>query len=150
MKPAPRGIVTFFGLTILFLAAEGLWAQSTPVSPEAPQQAPERPFMATFPTHPKSDAATLARGKQNYNTNCAYCHGEDARGGDNGGVNLLRSEVVMKDQNGERLRAFLLNESETGHAAAREGILKFNLTRAQANDRQAYLGDLSAFIHDFR
>lgn len=106
--------------------------------------------MASFPTRPKAAAATLTRGKQNYNTNCAYCHGEDARGGDNGGVNLLRSEVVMKDQNGERLRAFLLNESEAGHAAAREGILKFNLTSAQASDLQAYLADLAAFIHDFR
>jgi cytochrome c oxidase cbb3-type subunit III len=137
----------WFELAILLMAAEGLWAQ---VSPEAPQQTPDRPFMAAFPTRPKADATTLARGKQNYNTNCAYCHGDDARGGDNGGVNLLRSEVVMKDQNGERLRAFLLNQAESGHAAVREGILKFNFTSAQAKDLQAYLADLSAFIHDFR
>jgi mono/diheme cytochrome c family protein len=136
-----------FGLAISFTAAAGLWGQ---VSPEAPQQTPERPFMASFPTHAKADAATLARGKQNYVTNCAYCHGEDARGGDNGGVNLLRSEIVMKDQNGERLRAFLLNPSENGHAASREGILKFNFTSAQADDLQAFLADLAAYIHDFR
>jgi mono/diheme cytochrome c family protein len=137
----------WFELAIMLIAAEGLWAQ---VSPEAPQQTPDRPFMAAFSTRPKADATTLARGKQNYSTNCAYCHGEDARGGDNGGVNLLRSEVVMKDQNGERLRAFLLNEGESGHAAAREGVLKFNFTSAQAKDLQAYLADLAAFIHDFR
>jgi len=148
MKRTSRSLTTcWFGLAIVFVAAEGLWAQ---VSPEAPQQTPERPFIAAFPTRPKADAATLARGKQNYNTNCAYCHGEDARGGDNDGVNLLRSEVVMKDQNGERLRTFLLNESGAEHAAAREGILKFNLTSAQADDLQAYLADLAAFIHDFR
>jgi mono/diheme cytochrome c family protein len=147
MKRTSRSFTTCcLGLAILFAAAEGLWAQ---VSPEAPQQTPV-PFTAAFPIRPKADPATLARGKQDYNTNCAYCHGEDARGGDNGGVNLLRSEVVMKDQNGERLRTFLLNESGEEHAAAREGILKFNLTSAQANDLQAYLGDLAAFIHDFR
>ena len=106
--------------------------------------------MASFPTHPKADAATLARGKQDYMTNCAYCHGEDARGGDNGGVNLLRSEIVMKDKNGEQLRTFLLNASENGHVATREGILKFNFSDAQAADLSAFIGDLSAYIHDFR
>ena len=150
MKRTSRCLTTcWFGLAILFAAPEGLWAQVSPVSPEAPQQTP-LPFTAAFPARPKADPATLARGKQDYNTNCAYCHGEDARGGDNGGVNLLRSEVVMKDQNGERLRTFLLNESGEEHAAAREGILKFNLTSAQADDLQAYLADLAAFIHDFR
>ena len=150
MKRISRSFTTcWFGLAILFAAPEGLWAQVSPVSPEAPQQTP-LPFTAAFPARPKADPATLARGKQDYNTNCAYCHGEDARGGDNGGVNLLRSEVIMKDQNGERLRTFLLNESGEEHAAAREGILKFNLTSAQADDLQAYLADLAAFIHDFR
>jgi len=134
-----------FGAMAL-LPAVGLWAQ---VAPQPPQQS-EPVFTAAFPSRPKADAATLARGKQNYNTNCAYCHGEDARGGDNGGVNLLRSDVVMKDQNGEQLRAFLLNPNENGHAASREGILKFNFTSAQASDLQAFLADLSAYIHDFR
>jgi hypothetical protein len=56
----------------------------------------------------------------------------------------------MKDQNGERLRMFLLNEGESGHAASREGILKFNFTSAEAKDLQAFLADLAAYIHDFR
>jgi mono/diheme cytochrome c family protein len=137
----------WFGMVLLFAAPGGSWAQ---VAEQAPQQVPETPFTASFPTHPKADAATLARGKQNYSTNCAYCHGEDARGGDNGGVNLLRSEVVMKDQNGEGLRTFLSNESEGGHAASREGVLKFNFTSAQVKDLQAFLADLAAYIHDFR
>ena len=112
--------------------------------------AQEAPFMASFPTHPKADAPTLARGKEAYKLNCAYCHGEDARGGDNGGTNLLRSDVIMKDQNGERLRAFLLNTGENGHVATREGVLKFNFTDAQASDLAAFMADISAFVHDFR
>lgn len=129
-------------------AAGGSATGLAQVSPQAPQQ--EAPFMASFPTHPKADAATLARGKQAYSTNCAYCHGEDARGGDNGGVNLLRSETLMKDQNGERLRAFLTNTGEDGHVASREGVLKFNFTPEQAADLSAFIADLSAYIHDFR
>ena len=92
------------------------------------------PFMATFPSRPKADAATLARGKELYKVNCAYCHGEDARGGENGGTNLLREDVVMKDQKGELLRAFLANPGEGRHVSAREGQQKFNFTEAQATD----------------
>src|SRR6266852_7307409 len=71
--------------------------------------AQEAPFMASFPTRPKADSAALARGKDLYKINCAYCHGEDARGGENGGNNLLRTDVIIKDKNGELLRQFLLN-----------------------------------------
>src|SRR5579863_9062535 len=48
------------------------------------------------------EAAAVARGKAVYDVNCAFCHGEDARGGDNG-PNLIRGEVVMNDQNGETI-----------------------------------------------
>jgi len=96
-----------------------------------------------FPSRPKADPANLARGKEIYKTNCAYCHGEDARGGESGGTNLLRSDILIKDKNGEVLGQFLLNPRETGHQAVREGVLKFSLTPDQASD-------VAAFIHDFR
>jgi cytochrome c oxidase cbb3-type subunit 3 len=105
--------------------------------------AQEPPFMASFPTRPKADPAVLARGKDLYKINCAYCHGEDARGGDSGGNNLLRTDVIIKDKNGELLGEFLLNPSGSYHIAAREGVLKFNFTSEQASD-------IAAFIHDFR
>jgi cytochrome c oxidase cbb3-type subunit III len=105
--------------------------------------AQEAPFMAGFPTRPKADPAALARGKELYKTNCAYCHGEDARGGENGGNNLLRTDTLIKDKNGELLREFLLNPSGSDHVAAREGVLKFTFTPEQASD-------VAAFIHDFR
>ena len=105
--------------------------------------AQEAPFMASFPTRPKADPAALARGRDLYKINCAYCHGEDARGGDSGGNNLLRTDVIIKDKNGELLGEFLLNPSGSYHVAAREGVLKFNFTSEQASD-------IAAFIHDFR
>lgn len=48
-----------------------------------------------------ADAAVLARGKGLYESNCAACHGIDLRGGQQGGPNLLRSQVVLSDQHGE-------------------------------------------------
>ena len=104
----------------------------------------------TFPTRPPADKATVERGKKAYLTNCAYCHGEDARGGENGGTNLLRSEYLLKDKNGEVLRQFLLNKSETSHVGLREGVLKFAFTQGQASDIAAFVTDISAFVHDFK
>ena len=43
----------------------------------------------------------MARGKTLYAINCQACHGADLRGGDLGRPNLLRSQVVLSDQNGE-------------------------------------------------
>jgi cytochrome c oxidase cbb3-type subunit 3 len=45
------------------------------------------------------DAAAAARGEKLYAPNCAFCHGEKARGA--GGPNLVRSELVLHDEKGE-------------------------------------------------
>ena len=50
---------------------------------------------------PLADAAVLARGKGLYETNCGACHGIDLRGGQLGGPNLLRSQLVLSDKAGE-------------------------------------------------
>src|SRR5258708_5255388 len=64
--------------------------------------APNR-ALATFPAQqrPPGDPALVARGKTLYAINCQGCHGADLRGGDLGGPNLLRSQVVLSDQIGE-------------------------------------------------
>ena len=58
---------------------------------------------ATFPAQqrPPGDPAVIARGKTLFEVNCRLCHGADLRGGDQGGVNLLRSNLVLTDQHGE-------------------------------------------------
>src|SRR4030095_3882882 len=57
----------------------------------------------SFPAQqrPPGDPALIARGNTLYGINCRACHGADLRGGDQGGPNLLRSEVVLNDQAGE-------------------------------------------------
>ena len=50
---------------------------------------------------PPGDPAQIARGKTLFGVNCRSCHGADLRGGDMGGPNLLRSQVALRDLNGE-------------------------------------------------
>jgi cytochrome c oxidase cbb3-type subunit 3 len=50
---------------------------------------------------PSGDPAAIARGQQLYGVACRACHGPDLRGGDMGGPNLLRSQLVLNDQDGE-------------------------------------------------
>ncbi len=65
-----------------------------------PAQGPPR---ANFPQQqrPPADPAVIARGRALYGVRCTACHGPDLRGGDQGGPNLLRSLVILDDQNGE-------------------------------------------------
>ena len=93
-------------------------AQPQPAAPQGPPpaQAPApqppggqggrgggRGQVATFPAQQRApgDPAVIARGKSLFEVNCRLCHGGDLRGGDMGGVNLLRSTLVLGDQHGE-------------------------------------------------
>ena len=87
-----------------------------------------------YPERPPADPAVVERGKALYGVNCNFCHGSDARGGE-GGPNLLRSELVLNDQNGELIAPVVQN--------GRGEMPKFNLTAAQVSD-------IAAYIHSFR
>lgn len=87
-----------------------------------------------FPAHPPGDPAMVARGKALYGVNCNFCHGSDARGGE-GGPNLLRSELVLNDLNGERIAPVVQN--------GRGEMPKLNLTSEQ-------VAQVAAFIHSFQ
>ena len=58
---------------------------------------------ATFPAQQRALPPTevIERGNGLYQVNCQACHGADLRGGDQGGPNLLRSDVVLNDVSGE-------------------------------------------------
>src|SRR4051812_45481079 len=56
----------------------------------------------------QADVAAAERGRAVYGTYCAFCHGQDTRGGD-GGPSLLRSQVVLDDRNGELIGPVVLN-----------------------------------------
>src|ERR1700728_2904256 len=87
------------------MAARGLtrWRAPPPPANEALKPAPVAG--PDFP-RPPGDPAAVARGKQIYSVNCAFCHGSTARGGE-GGPNLLRSPIVLNDQKGELVAAIV-------------------------------------------
>jgi cytochrome c oxidase cbb3-type subunit 3 len=82
----------------------GLWAVA--LAALAAQQQP-----GTFPAMQRkaADEQTIARGKAVYGVNCVPCHGADARGGQLNGPNLLRSQLVLADQNGELIAPVVRN-----------------------------------------
>ena len=57
----------------------------------------------TFPAQQRQpgNPALIERGRSVYSVTCTACHGGDLRGGQLGGPNLLRSLVVLNDQEGE-------------------------------------------------
>src|SRR5678816_3497637 len=61
------------------------------------------PAPQNFPAQQRTpgDPAVVARGNNLYGQYCRSCHGVDLRGGENGGINLLRSALVLNDQAGE-------------------------------------------------
>lgn len=83
------------------------------------------------------DQAAIDRGKQLFTTNCASCHGENARGGSKTKTNLdlIRSPMVLDDlgSDGREIGDFLK------YGRPEKGMPKFNLTDAQASDIAAWL-----------
>jgi cytochrome c oxidase cbb3-type subunit 3 len=78
------------------------------------------------------DAATLERGKTAFVSQCGFCHGSNAKGGESG-PDLIRSVQVIDDDNGN-----LIGPIVRGGRQA-QGMPKFDMTQAQLNDIVAFL-----------
>ena len=89
-----------------------------------------------YPERPPGDPAAIERGRALYSVNCAFCHGADTRGGDSG-PSLLRSGVVLDDQNGELIAPIVQNGRPD------RGMPKFAFSNEQ-------VADVAAFIHTFK
>jgi cytochrome c oxidase cbb3-type subunit 3 len=86
---------------------------------------------------PPGDESTIARGKMLYELHCRLCHGPDLRGGEQGGSNLLRSAVTLRDQSGELLQPVI-----------REGRNNPGLPSMPANDLRADdIRAIAEYIH---
>jgi cytochrome c oxidase cbb3-type subunit 3 len=121
-------------LGILVLAGMAALGANQVQAVDQPEKDAPKPVSAPGPDFPRpaSDPAAIARGKQVYSVNCAFCHGSTARGGE-GGPNLLRSPIVLNDQKGELVGAIVL----TGRPD--KGMPKFNLPADRISDIAAYL-----------
>src|SRR5690349_13883544 len=116
----PKHSLAFAAILLMTTIAVRLGAQAQPPAQPPAQAPPQAPApggqppagpgqggrgrgQATFPAQQRTlaDPAVIARGKTLFEINCRLCHGADLRGGDMGGVNLLRSNLVLTDQHGE-------------------------------------------------
>jgi mono/diheme cytochrome c family protein len=84
--------------------------------------------------YPEYDPAAVERGRKAFAATCGFCHGANAKGGETG-PDLLRSVLVLDDDNGERISPVILN----GRPEA--GMPKFALSPSQ-------ISDIAMFLHD--
>jgi cytochrome c oxidase cbb3-type subunit III len=120
----PKNSLAAAAMLLMMCIAVKLAAQGPPAPPAPAGQAPAGGApapggrgrgQATFPAQqrPPGDPVLIARGKQLFEVNCRLCHGADLRGGDMGGVNLLRSNLVLTDQHGELILPVVHNGRQT-------------------------------------
>lgn len=109
--------------------------QAAPQTPAKPPGTPPAPVArpSAYPVRAAADPAVVQRGRQIFSANCSFCHGSDARGGE-GGPNLIRSELVMNDKNGEHIATVVQNGRPD------KGMPKFDLSLEE-------IASIAAFIH---
>jgi cytochrome c oxidase cbb3-type subunit 3 len=109
--------------------------QATPQTPAKPPGTPPAPAArpSAYPVRAAADPAVVQRGRQIFSANCSFCHGSDARGGE-GGPNLIRSELVLNDKNGELITTVVQNGRPD------KGMPKFDLSLEE-------IASIAAFIH---
>lgn len=104
LPPAAAGATAFGG------AAEAAAAGGSEAA-AAGQQPRQAPYDAQ--QRPPGDPEMIARGQGLYGIHCRGCHGADLRGGDLGGPNLLRSQLVLRDRAGELIWPVLRDGQST-------------------------------------
>lgn len=87
-----------------------------------------------FGTHAVSPEVA-ARGKSVYSVNCSFCHGSDAAGGAVG-PNLLRSAIVLEDQNGETIAPIVHGSLSS------KGMPRIDISETEITDVAGFLHSL--------
>src|SRR5205823_4892450 len=101
-------------------------AATMTASQAAAQRAPD------YPERPPAPPEQVARGQQLFKSNCSFCHGSDARGGETG-PNLVRDQVVLADQRGELIAPVVQN------GIPGRGMPKLTLSATEIADIAAWL-----------
>jgi cytochrome c oxidase cbb3-type subunit III len=128
------------GMLALLLAARPEFAQQSPAqSPAgrgglAPGQSPasQRPPATTVPQ--SYSAGQIRAGESRFVSECGFCHGRDAQGGESG-PDLTRSSLVAEDVRGDKIGPVILS------GRADKGMPAFALAAAD-------VAAIVAFIHD--
>lgn len=83
---------------------------------------------------PKYDPVSVERGKGTFVSACGFCHGSNAKGGEKG-PDLLRSVVVLDDENGKTIGPVILK------GRPEKGMPRFPFTPQQ-------IADIANFLHN--
>jgi cytochrome c oxidase cbb3-type subunit 3 len=86
------------------------------------------------------DPVVAAHGKTLFDINCQGCHGRDLRGGDMGGPNLLRSQVALRDVDGELIVPIIQGSRQA------MGMPNIGLNTEDAKAVAAYVRSVIAMI----
>src|SRR5437763_1922872 len=113
------GVGPFFTSIVVRSVSAQTPPRPTQATPAGRVGRPERP--PDYPVRPPAPPEQLARGQQLFKSNCAFCHGSDARGGETG-PNLVRDEVVLRDDHGELITPIVQ------HGIPDRGMPKFTLS----------------------
>lgn len=90
------------------------------------------PLAAQLEVMPKFDEAAVERGKAAFIGSCGFCHGSNARGGEQG-PDLVRAITVLDDEDGKDLQQFLKQGRPD------KGMPAFDLAAAQVKDIATFL-----------
>ncbi|PWU00746.1 MAG: cytochrome C [Terriglobia bacterium] len=121
------------GLAALILATPSAYGQAGPGGRAAGQSPAAKRPPAT--KHAQSySAAQIQAGESRFVSQCGFCHGRDAQGGESG-PDLTRSPLVAEDMRGNKLGPLILS----GRPAA--GMPAFSLSSTD-------VAAIVAFIHD--
>jgi cytochrome c oxidase cbb3-type subunit 3 len=123
------------GLLVCGIAAFARPQQPAVTPAGAPVAAPQ---LAAQNGRGPADPAAVARGQQLFTQNCGFCHGSDARGGAEGGVDLTRSSIATSDPASGQLGAFL----KTGRPPRMPAFN--NLSDAEASDIATFVRSQAA------
>ena len=121
-------------MRLTYLIPFGLAGILCAQTPSPPPPRPARP--PAYPERPPADPAVVARGKATFGVHCSFCHGSDARGGE-GGPNLIRSELVLNDKDGEKIAPVVQNGRPD------RGMPKFDLSASA-------ISDIATYVHSFK
>lgn len=124
MRPA-----YWISTAIVLSIAASTAAQHTKTAPAA---APPPPAPAVAPKTPGEGDPASERGRQLLVAQCGFCHGSNARGGQQG-PDLTRSALVQNDEGGKQLGEFL----KVGRPD--KNMPKFDLPEKDVQDLAAFL-----------
>jgi cytochrome c oxidase cbb3-type subunit III len=121
----------------IVIVAFFMWATALVGAKQPPADNPPAPQGGNT----QLDQAAVERGQQMFVAQCGFCHGSKATGGQSG-PDLIRSVIVMGDEDGKQLGEFL----KVGRPD--KGMPKFDLSQEQARDIATFLHQRIAAVID--